>query len=222
MQVVDMQLNDGESVFTEKGGMSWMSPNVEMKTNARGGVMKGLGRMFGGESMFMNTYTSTGGPAAISFSSEFPGKIVPMALTEGQSLICQKDSFMVAENSVSLSIEFQKKLGAAIFGGEGFIMQRVTGPGTVFLEIAGEITEYDLTDGQMLKIDPGHIAFFEPTVTYDLSRVKGLKNIFLGGEGLFLATLKGPGKIWLQSMPLSVLAKKLSVYMVKHSLIKIR
>ncbi len=217
MQVVDIELAANEAVYTEKGGMSWMSTNMKMETNTKGGVMKGLGRMISGESLFMTTYTCQTGTGLISFASEFPGKIVPKKLSAGQSLICQRDSFMVADNSVTLNMEFRKKLGAGLFGGEGFFLQRVTGPGTAFLEIAGEITEYTLTAGQTLKIDPGHIAFFEPTVKYDITSVGGVKNVLFGGEGLFLATLEGPGKIWLQSMPLANLARKLSQYMVtKH------
>ncbi|NOQ55606.1 MAG: TIGR00266 family protein [Nanohaloarchaea archaeon] len=215
MQVLDLKLNDGESVYTEKGGMSWMSPNITMQTNAKGGVLKGVGRLFSGESFFMTTYTSSGGPAELAFSSEFPGKILPMTLSEGKNIICQRDSFMVAEETVNLSVAFQKKLGAAIFGGEGFILQKLSGTGTAFLEVAGELTEYDLKPGQTLKVDPGHIAFFEESVKYNIGRIKGLKNMVFGGEGIFLADLEGPGKVWLQSMPLSKLAQKLSQYMIK-------
>ncbi|MCK5234709.1 MAG: TIGR00266 family protein [Candidatus Aenigmarchaeota archaeon] len=212
LQIVDIELAENESIYTEKGGMSWMSPNIKMETNTKGGLLKGFGRMVSGESLFMTTYNCTSGTGSISFSSEFPGKIVPMKLKDGESIICQRDSFMVAENGVSLNIELRKKLGAGLFGGEGFIMQKVTGPGTAFLEIAGEITEYTLEKGQQLKIDPGHIAFFEPTVNYDITRVEGVKNILFGGEGLFLATLEGPGKVWLQSMPIANLARKISKY----------
>lgn len=213
MQVVDLELKAGESVYTESGGMAWMSDNVEMKTNTKGGVLKGLGRMLSGDSFFMTTYTATEGTAMISFACEFPGKIVPMELKKGESIICQKDSFMVAEESVTLAMEFRKKLGAGFFGGEGFIMQKVSGPGKAFLEVSGEITEYTLEEGQVLKVDPGHIAFFEPTVSYDIARVKGIKNMLFGGEGIFLASLTGPGKIWLQSMPIASLAAKLMKYM---------
>ncbi|MEA3229632.1 MAG: TIGR00266 family protein [archaeon] len=215
LQVVDIQLAQNESVYTEKGGMSWMGPEIRMKTNTKGGLTKGLGRMLSGESLFMTTYTCEAGSGSISFSSEFPGKIMPMQLKDGESIICQRDSFMVAENTVSLNIEFRKKLGAGLFGGEGFFLQRITGPGTAFLEVAGELTEYTLNEGQIFKIDPGHIAFFEPAVKYDIVTVGGVKNVLFGGEGLFLATLQGPGKIWLQSMPLANLARKLNPYMIK-------
>ncbi|MCK5322363.1 MAG: TIGR00266 family protein [Candidatus Aenigmarchaeota archaeon] len=215
LQVADIQLSENESVYTEKGGMSWMSPNIKMETNTKGGLLKGVGRMFAGESLFMTTYTCTSGTGMISFSSEFPGKIIPMQLKEGQTIICQKDSFMVAQNSVTLAVEFQKKFGAGLFGGEGFILQKITGPGTALLEIAGEVTEYTLSEGQTLKINPGHIAFFDPTVKYSITKVKGIKNVFFGGEGLFLATIEGPGKVWLQSMPIANFARKISRYITK-------
>ena len=215
LQVLDIQLEKGESMYTESGGMAWMSSNVNMETNVKGGLFKGIGRIFGGESLFLTTYSCEKGTGLIAFTNEFPGKILTFDLKEGESLICQKDAFMCAETTVDLSIHFRKKLGAGFFGGEGFIMQKLTGPGKVFLEIEGEITQYELKDGQMLKIDPGHIALFEPSVKYDIARVRGFRNIFFGGEGLFLATITGPGKLWLQSMPLPNLAKKLGVYIPK-------
>ncbi len=210
MQTVDIWLEAGESIYTESGGMAWMSPNVEMSTNAKGGLMKSLGRVLTRESFFMTTYTCTEGEALVTFAGEFPGKVLPFELAEGQSIICQKDAFMCAESGVGLSVYFQKKLGAGFFGGEGFILQKLTGPGVAFLEIAGELTEYELKDGQTLKVDQGHLAVMEPTVSFDIARVKGLKNILFSGEGLFLATLAGPGKVWLQSMPLANLAGKIA------------
>jgi uncharacterized protein (TIGR00266 family) len=217
LQVADVQLAEGESVYTESGGMAWMTPNIEMKTDTHGGLMKGIGRMFSGESLFMNTYTCTTGNGIIAFACEFPGKIVPLNLAEGQELICQKDAFMFAQSSVNLAVHFQKKLGAGFFGGEGFILNKITGPGQAYLELAGEITEYNLQAGQQFKIDPGYIGAFEPSVKYDISRIKGFKNAFFGGEGLFLATLEGPGKIWLQSMPLANLAHKLGRFIPKST-----
>jgi len=209
MQTVDIWLEKGESVYTERGGMAWMSPNIAMETSGKGGILKGLGRMMAGESFFLTTYTCQDGRGLVAFASEFPGKVLPFELQEGQSIICQKDAFMVAQSGVDLSMHFRKKLGAGFFGGEGFILQKLTGPGTVFVEIAGEITEYDLKEGQTLKIDQGHLAIMDPTVEFDITRVHGLKNIFFSGEGLFLATLKGPGKVWLQSMPLANLVNKI-------------
>lgn len=212
MQVVEIELEKGEELFSEAGGMSWMSEGIEMKTNTRGGVLKGLGRMFSGESFFLNTFVAEK-KSNIAFSSEFPGKILAFDLSKGKQLICQKDSFMVAEKNVDLKLEFKKKLGAGLFGGEGFILQRVQGKGTVFLESAGELIEKTLKPKETIKVDTGHVAFFEDTVKYDIQMVKGIKNIFFGGEGLFLTTLEGPGKIWLQSMPLKNLARKIAQYL---------
>jgi uncharacterized protein (TIGR00266 family) len=217
MQILDVELSQGEAIFSETGSMAWMSPNIEMDSNLEGGVGGALGRMFTGESLFMTNYTCSEGTGSISFCMESPGKIVPITLAEGESIICQKDAFLVGQRTVTLKTEFKKKLGAGLFGGEGFFLQRITGPGTVWLELPGEITEYTLAEGQALKVDPGYLAAFEPSVEYDIRSVKGLKNMFFGGEGLFLAYVKGPGKVWLQSMPLSNLAMKLASYMPTKS-----
>lgn len=212
LQYLEVHLNQGESIYTESGGMAWMSDGVAMATNTKGGLMSGLGRALAGESLFMTTYTCEANQGWVVFTPEAPGKILDMQLASGQSLICQKDAFMCAESSVKLEMHFRKKLGAGLFGGEGFILQKVTGPGHVFLEIPGEVREYDLAAGQKIKVDPGHIALFEPTVNYDITRVKGFKNILFSGEGLFLASLVGPGKVWMQTMPISNLAGKIAKY----------
>jgi uncharacterized protein (TIGR00266 family) len=213
MQTLDVHLKQGESIFTESGGMAWMRGNITMETNTRGGIMSGLGRALAGESLFMTTYTCQSPDGLIVFTPEVPGKVLDVQLASGQSLICQKDAFMCAENTITLEMHFRKKLGAGLFGGEGFILQKITGPGMAFIEIPGEVREYNLPAGAVMKVDPGHIAMFEPTVSYDISRVKGLRNIFFSGEGLFLASLEGPGKVWMQSLPLSNLAAKLSRYL---------
>ena len=179
--------------------------------------MAGLGRALAGESLFMTTYTSRIPHALIVFTPEAPGKVVPLQLAPNQVIIAQKDAFMCAQESVKLEMHFRKKLGAGLFGGEGFILQKLTGPGMAFLEIPGEVKEYQLAQGQTLKIDPGHIAAFEPTVNYDITMVKGLKNVFFAGEGLFLAQLTGPGKVWLQTMPISNLAQKIFNYLPSKS-----
>jgi uncharacterized protein (TIGR00266 family) len=218
LPTLEVYLSNGEAMYTESGGMAWMKGNIEMTTNTKGGLMKGLGRALAGESLFMTTYTSHDPEALIVFTPEAPGQIIDVRLEAGQSLICQKDAFMCAQDSVEMKMHFRKKLGAGFFGGEGFILQQVTGPGFAFLEIPGEVREYALQAGETIKVDPGHIACFEPTVHYDITTVKGLTNVLFGGEGLFLATLTGPGRIWLQSMPLSNLAAKLAKYMpVKSS-----
>lgn len=209
LPVVILTLEEGESVFTESGGMSWMSDGFEMKTNMEGGLFGGIARKLAGESLFMTTYTLNKTSGMIAFSSSFPGKIVPTHLDAGESLICQKNAFLCAERSVKLEIHLKKKLGAGLFGGEGFILQRVTGPGWVFLEIDGEAVEYQLNPGEKMKVDTGHVAMFEPSVSFDIEMVKGFTNIVFGGEGLFLTTLKGPGKVWLQSMPIGNLASRI-------------
>ena len=213
MESVDIHLKAGESIFSESGGMAWMRGTFEMDTNTRGGLGAGLGRMLAGESLFLTTYTCKSPDGLITFTPEVPGKVIALPLQAGQSLICQKDAFMCAESSVKIEMHFRKKLGAGLFGGEGFILQKISDPGTAFVEITGEVREIDLGAGEQIKVDPGHIAMFEPGVEYDIAAVKGLKNVLFSGEGLFLATLKGPGKIWLQSLPLSNLAMKLSRYM---------
>lgn len=213
LQVVTIELEPGEVIFSESGGMSWMTGNVEMKTHTGGGLGKVIKRAVSGESLFITDFSASNGRGTVAFASEFPGKIIPFDLTQGQSLIVQKDSFMCAEKSVDIDMHFRKRLGAGFFGGEGFIMQRVTGPGLVFLEVDGEVVEYDLAPGQQLKVDTGHLAALEPTVDFDVTMVKGFRNILLGGEGLFLASVKGPGKVWLQTMPISKLAAKIAQFL---------
>lgn len=209
LQSLNVQLEEGESVFTESGGMAWMSNNIQMDTTVKGGLEAGLGRMLSGESLFLVTYTCTSGSGVATFCNEMPGKVVEFDMNKRESLICQKDAFMVAESSIQLKTKFRRRLGAGFFGGEGFFLQKVSGEGKAFLEFSGEISKFELEEGQVLKVDPGHIGAFEPSVDFDINKVKGIKNMFFGGEGLFLATLKGPGKVWLQSMPLANLARKL-------------
>jgi uncharacterized protein (TIGR00266 family) len=220
MQAAIIQLEPGQVIYSETGGMSWMSGNVLMNTNAGGGGA-GLGGMLGGmlkraiagESLFIVDYTVQGGRGLVAFASEFPGKIIPLHLTAGQSMVMQRDAFMCAEKSVSLDLHFRRNLGSGFFGGEGFVLQRVTGPGVAFVELDGEIVEYTLEPGQVMKVDTGHVAMFEPTVQFDVEMIRGFRNILFGGEGLFLATLRGPGRVWLQTMPGMNLAKKIAQYL---------
>ena len=212
MPALEVTLQQGESIYTESGGMAWMSDGINMQTSSRGGVGKMLGRALAGESLFLTTYTCEAPQATIVFTPEAPGHIIPVPLQAGYSIIAQKDAFMCAEDSVELAMHFRKRLGAGLFGGEGFILQKLTGPGLAFVEIAGEVRQYQLAAGQTIKVDPGHIAMYEPTVTYDIQRVKGVTNMLFGGEGLFLATLTGPGRVWLQTMPLSNLAGAIRRY----------
>lgn len=202
--VVVCELTDGERMITEKGSMVWMTPNMEMETTG-GGIGKMFSKAFSGESMFQNIYTARGA-GMITFGSSFPGKILPLQIAPGREMIVQKNAFLASEAGVELSIHFNKKLGAGFFGGEGFIMQRLSGSGMAFIEIDGELVEYDLAPGQKMVIDTGNVAGFEPTVDIQIQQVPGLKNKFLGGEGLFNTTLTGPGKIWLQTMPISNVA----------------
>jgi uncharacterized protein (TIGR00266 family) len=212
LQVVTIQLQPGEVIYSESGGMSWMSGNVEMKTHSGGGLGKMFKRALSGESLFITDFYVNQGAGIVAFASEFPGKIIPFDLGPGESIIIQKDSFMCAEKTVDLDMHFRKRLGTGLFGGEGFIMQRVTGPGLVFAEVDGEVVEYDLQPGQVLKVDTGHLAIMQASVDFDVTLVKGFSNILLGGEGLFLGTLRGPGKVWLQTMPMSKLAAKVAQF----------
>jgi uncharacterized protein (TIGR00266 family) len=215
MPSLEIRLQSGESIYTESGGMAWMSEGIEMSTNAKGGLGGMIGRALSGESLFLTTYTSQADNTVLTFTPESMGKILEVPLAAGHSMIAQKDSFMCAESSVSMEMHFRKKLGTGLFGGEGFILQKLTGPGTAFVEISGEVAEYTLQPGQRLKVDPGHIAMYEPSVSYDITTVKGLRNIFLSGEGLFLATLTGPGKVWLQTLTLYNLAMRVYAFMPK-------
>lgn len=202
--VVICNLEDGEQMITEKGSMVWMTPNMEMDTRG-GGIGKMFSKAFSGESMFQNIYTARGA-GMIAFGSSFPGKILPLEIAPGREMILQKNAFLASEAGVQLSIHFNKKLSAGFFGGEGFIMQRLSGSGTAFAEIDGELIEYDLAPGQKMVVDTGNVAGFEPTVGIEIEQVPGLKNKLLGGEGLFNTTLTGPGRIWLQTMPISGVA----------------
>ncbi|MGC9317279.1 MAG: TIGR00266 family protein [Armatimonadota bacterium] len=215
MQSVEVSLTGGEAVYTEAGGMAWMSENVSMATNMKGGMMGALKRAVSGESLFLTTYSCSAGSGFVTFTLESPGKIIPLDLADGQSMICQRDAFMCAEESVGLDMHLHRRLGAGLFGGEGFFLQKVTGPGTAFFEIAGETVEYNLEAGQSLKVDPGHVAMLDPTVDFNIARVQGVTNIFFSGEGLFLAHLTGPGRVWLQTMPLPNLAMRLARYISK-------
>ena len=208
--VVVCQLADGERMITEKGSMVWMSPNMEIETSG-GGLGKMFSKAFSGESMFQNIYTARGA-GMIAFGSSFPGCILPLDIQPGKEYILQKQAFLAAEAGVELSIHFNKKLGAGFFGGEGFIMQRLSGRGAAFAEVDGELVEYTLAPGQSMIIDTGNVLGFESSVSIDIQQVKGLKNKLLGGEGFFNTVLTGPGRIWLQTMPVSGMASALRPY----------
>ena len=209
-------LEAGEKMITEKGSMSWMSPNMEMETNA-GGFGKALGRMFSGESMFRNTYTAKGGNGMIAFASSFPGSIVPFEIEPGKELIVQKSGFLASESTVELSVHIQKKLGAGFFGGEGFIMQRLSGHGVAFVEFDGAVMEYDLAAGQSIVLDTGYLAAMEATCNMEIQQVAGLKNKLLGGEGFFNTVVTGPGKVYIQTMPINKVAGAITPYIPTSS-----
>ena len=211
LPVAICQLEAGESMITERGSMSWMSPNMEMETNA-GGFGKALGRMFSGESLFRNTYTARGGNGTIAFASSFPGSIVPFQIEPGKELIVQKSGFLASESTVDLSVHIQKRLGAGFFGGEGFIMQKLSGQGTAFVEFDGAVMEYDLAAGQSIVLDTGYLAAMEATCSMEIRQVPGLKNKLLGGEGFFNTVVTGPGKVYIQTMPINKVAGALIPY----------
>ena len=202
----------GQTLCTESGAMSWMSPNMHMDTNTGGGLKKAFGRLLSGESIFLNEYTAMNGEGMIAFASSFPGSIIPYQVTPGNGIIVQKRGFLAMEKGLELSMFFQKKLGKGFFGGEGFIMQRISGNGMVFLEIDGHCKMYELRAGQSIIVDTGYLAAMSESCTMDIETVKGAKNIFLGGEGLFHTRITGPGRVYLQSMPVIHTAQALAPY----------
>lgn len=202
----------GQCLKTERGAMSWMSPNMKMSTNAGGSLGGAFGRMFSGESIFMNEYRAQGGPGMIAFASSFPGSILPFHVTPGNDIIVQKRGFLAMEEGLQLKVAFQKKLGAGFFGGEGFIMQRISGDGMVFLEIDGSLSEYELGRGESLIVDTGYVAAYTGSCTMDIQTVKGVGNMLFGGEGLFNTVITGPGTVYLQSMPISGVASAIRPY----------
>ena len=206
LPVVVCFMDAGETMITEKGSMSWMSPNMKMETTSNGGVGKALGRMFAGEAIFQNRYTAEGGPGMIAFASSFPGQIRPWEIAPGKEIVVQKAGFLAAQESVELSIFFQKKLGSGLFGGEGFIMQKISGHGLAFLEFDRSVIEYVLQPGQQIVVDTGYLAAMEATCNMEIRTVPGIKNMMFGGEGLFNTVITGPGRVWLQTMPISNVA----------------
>ena len=207
---VEVSLSRGESVFTQSGGMFYQTEGIKMDTNTRGGLFKGIGRMFAGESMFMATYTATQ-DAKVAFASTLPRSIIPVDVSEGRFTI-QKGAFLAAESSIELRTTFNKKLGTGFFGGEGFILQELSGRGIAFLEVDGDAIEMNLAPGEVLKVDTGNLVGFEDSVRYEVESVKGLGNILFGGEGLFLTKLTGPGKVILQTMNMNEFALRVGSY----------
>lgn len=211
--VVVCTLQKGETIKDESGAMAFMTSDMKMETNTGGGLLKGLGRALAGDSIFLTFYTAKSDNQKIGFSSCFPGKIIPIRLNGSNPIIAQKHAFLASEEGVDISMHFKKKLGFGLFGGEGFILQKFTGNGMLFLEVDGEVIEHNLGPGEKLLVDQGHIAAMDETVDIDIQRVKGAKNMLFAGEGLFLTTLTGPGKVWIQTMPISRLAEALIPFM---------
>lgn len=207
--VVICHVENGETMITESGSMVWMSPNMEMQTTA-GGFGKVFGRMFTGENLFQNRYTARGGSGMVAFASSFPGKIVAVQVSPERPVIAQKCAFLAAEEGVDLSVFFQKKIGAGFFGGEGFLLQKLSGRGIAFLEIDGHGEEYFLAPGEKMIVDTGNLAYMDATCSVDIQTVKGVKNMLFGGEGIFHTVITGPGKVVLQTMPMSALAAALA------------
>lgn len=213
LPVVECQLENGEQMVTERGSMCWMSPNMYMET-VGGGIGKAFGRMISGEAIFQNVYTATNGPGMIAFASSFPGAIMPVEISPGNELVVQKAGFLASERSVEMSMFFKKRFGAGLFGGEGFIMQLLSGHGMAFIEVDGATVEYMLQPGQQIIVDTGYVAAMSATCTMDIQTVKGVKNMLFGGEGVFNTVITGPGRVILQTMPVSGVAQAIQPYIV--------
>lgn len=217
LPAVTIRLQQGESIYTESGGMSWMTSEISMETNMKGGLMKGLGRMLAGESLFMATYTATAPNQEITIASSFPGEILCLEVAPGKEYICQKSAFLCAQPQVDRSNEVTRSVASGLFGGEGFIMQRLRGNGLAFLEIDGSLRKVTLAPGERLKVDTGNVAAFEATMGYSVETVKGFKNVLFGGEGLFLTVLQGPGTAYLQTMTMPGFVSRIVPYIPKSS-----
>lgn len=212
--VLICQMEEGETMLTESGSMAWMTPSMEMQTTSNGGVGKAFGRMFAGESLFMNRYRAGRGGGEIAFASDFMGSILPIEITTGTSIIAQKSAFLAGTEGIDLAVHFQRKLATGIFGGEGFIMQKISGQGIAFLEIDGKVIEYDLAPGEQKILDTGYLAYMEDSCTMEIVQNKGLKNKFFSGEGFFNTVVTGPGKIVIQTHPIQKVAQSMSRYIV--------
>ena len=214
---VNIELDNGETVVTQSGAMAWSDESIQMNTNAEGGLLKSIGRMFSGASLMFVRHTATKDNSKITFSASFPGSIREFNVDAEHEYFAQKSAFLVAEEGVNVDATVNKNFWAGLLGGEGFILQKFTGNGKMLAEIDGSVVELDLEPGQSIKVETGHVALFESTITYDVQSVSGFKNVFFGGQGLFLTTLTGPGKVWLQTLTASDMAQKLAPYMPSSS-----
>lgn len=216
MQILNVELREKETAYSESGRLIYMSDNMSMDTHAKGGLWASIKRKFAGESFFLVDFTPRAGRGIVSFGTEFPGKIVPLRLMENQEIIAQKDAFLCSESTISFDATFTRKIGAGLLGGEGLVLVKVRGPGQVFFNVGGEVTMIELEAGQKIRVDTGNLAMFDSSVSYSVERVRGIKNMIWGGEGLFLATCTGPGRVWVQSLPVGELAGKLAEYLPGH------
>jgi uncharacterized protein (TIGR00266 family) len=213
MQTVGIDFNPGETIYSQRAAMCWMTANTRINTNTGGGFFAGLKRSLTGGSFFVTDFTCDGGPGHVAFAPRFPGTIMVRQLAAGESLICRRETFLCAEKSVSIEVAWQQRIGAGFFGGAGFILQKVTGPGTVFLDLSGEVVSKQLAPGEKILVHAGHVGVHAPSITFDIQMVPGFRNILFGGEGLFLASLTGPGEVHLQSMPILNLAEEIAHYL---------
>jgi uncharacterized protein (TIGR00266 family) len=209
LQSLEIQLNPGEAVYSQTHQMAWMTEHIHMETSTGGGFLKGLLRSFSGASLFLTQFAAGNTPGMVAFCPRFPGAMIARNLAPGESLVCRKESFLCAETTVTLDVFFRQQFGGGLFGGEGFILQKVTGPGWVYLDLSGEIVEKTLQVGEVLKVHVGHVAVQDPGVEFGIQMIQGFRNVLFGGDGLFLATLRGPGRIILQSMPIVDLAEEI-------------
>ena len=213
MQTVGVDLSQGETVYSQTATMAWMTDGVRMHTNTGGGLFAGIKRSLSGGTFFVTDFIAEAGSAHVAFAPRFPGSILARTLRPGESLICRKETFLAAEKSVTFELAWQQKIGSGFFGGNGFILQKVTGPGTVFLDLSGEVVTKTLAPGERWFVHAGHVGVHDPSVTFEIQMVPGFRNILFGGEGLFLACLTGPGEVHLQSMPILNLAEEIARYM---------
>lgn len=218
MPVLEIDLQQGESIISEAGELSWMNSSIELNTHTQmaggGGMFGALKRATGGGTLFMTEYTAANGQGLLAFATKVPGHILQIDVEPGREYMIHRHGFLCATPGVQLGIGFQQSLGAGVFGGEGFRLQKLTGSCTAWIELSGEVITYDLKPGETLRVHPGHVGMFEGSVNFEITRIKGVKNMIFGGDGIFLAALTGPGRIWLQSMPLANPAHALSHYLV--------
>ena len=220
MPVLEFNLEPNESIISEAGELSWMSSSVQMTTHTQlgggGGLFGVLKRVAGGGTLFMTEYRAIGAPGGISFATKLPGHIVPIEVSAGQEYMIHRHGFLCATPQIQISVGFQQSLGAGIFGGDGFLLQHVTGLGTAWIELSGELIVKDLQPGETLRVHPGHVGAFQTSVSFQITTVPGIKNMIFGGDGIFLAALTGPGRVWLQTLPISRLAHQIQEYLPRE------